>query len=68
MDDKLAKEHGLMTDKKLQEMDLRWKKTEEEGLKNTLKHFDRIHDKLFVTLSLWTLIRRLPLRQTASKN
>lgn len=23
------------------------KKTEEEGLKNVLKHFDRIHDKLF---------------------
>jgi hypothetical protein len=28
-------------------MDQRWKKTEEEGLKNLLKHFDRLHDKLF---------------------
>lgn len=25
----------------------RMEKTQEEGLKNTLKHFDRIHDKLF---------------------
>jgi hypothetical protein len=47
MDDELAKKHGWMTDKELLEMDQRWKKTEEEGLKNTLKHFDRIHDKLF---------------------
>jgi len=25
----------------------KWSRTEEEGLKNVLKHFDRIHDKLF---------------------
>ncbi|MBB5439176.1 hypothetical protein HDC92_002863 [Pedobacter sp. AK017] len=47
MDDEFAKEHGLMTDKELADMDQRWKKTEEEALKNMLKHFDRIHDKLF---------------------
>jgi len=47
MDDDFAKEHGLMTQKELDEMDQRWRKTEEEGLKNLLKHYDRIHDKLF---------------------
>ena len=47
MEDKLAKELGIMTEQEMAEMDARWKKTEEEGLKNLLKHFDRIHDKLF---------------------
>ncbi|SJZ32047.1 hypothetical protein [Sediminibacterium ginsengisoli] len=47
MDDDFAKEHGLLTEKELSDMDKRWEKQEEEGLKNTLKHFDRIHDKLF---------------------
>lgn len=47
MQDEVAKRHGWMTDKELEEMDQRIKKTEEEGLKNALKHFDRIHDKLF---------------------
>jgi len=47
MDDEFAKQHGLMTQKELDEMDQRWRKTEEEGLKNMLKHFDRLHDKLF---------------------
>jgi len=46
-DDEFAKQQGWMTEQELQEMSQRWKKTEEEGLKNTLKHFDRIHDKLF---------------------
>ncbi len=41
------REHELMTDKELSEIEQRFKKTEEEGLKNLLKHFDRIHDKLF---------------------
>ena len=45
--DELAEQQGWLTDKELDEMDKRWKKTEEEGLKNMLKHFDRIHDKLF---------------------
>ena len=47
MDDAFAKEHGLMTDAELSKMDERFRKREEEGLKNVLKHFDRIHDKLF---------------------
>lgn len=47
MDDDFAKEHGLMTEAELDEITNRFKKREEEGLKNTLKHFDRIHDKLF---------------------
>lgn len=47
MDDNFAKEHGLMTEKELDEVFQRFKKTEEEGLKNLLKHFDRLHDKLF---------------------
>jgi hypothetical protein len=37
----------LITDEELVEIDKRFKKTEEEGLKNILKYFDRIHDKLF---------------------
>lgn len=34
-------------DKNLAEIENRMNKREEEGIKNTLKHFDRIHDKLF---------------------
>jgi hypothetical protein len=34
-------------EKDLAKMDDRMNKREEEGLKNVLKHFDRIHDKLF---------------------
>lgn len=34
-------------EKNIIEIEERMKKSEEEGLKNTLKHFDRIHDKLF---------------------
>lgn len=47
MEDSVAKELGLMTEKELDEMNERFKKREEEGLKNLLKYFDRIHDKLF---------------------
>jgi hypothetical protein len=47
MDDDFYKEHGLMTPRELDEMGKRWERKEEEGLKNLLKHFDRIHDKLF---------------------
>lgn len=39
--------YGLPEDKEIEERDTRMKKTEEDGIKNTLKHFDRIHDKLF---------------------
>lgn len=31
-----------------EKIDRNFTRTEEEGLKNILKHFDRIHDKLFV--------------------
>lgn len=34
-------------DKRVEEAIANMRKTEEEGLQNTLKHFDRIHDKLF---------------------
>lgn len=34
-------------DREVQEIDERMKKREEIGLANVLKHFDRIHDKLF---------------------
>ena len=47
MDNDFEREHGLMTEKELLEIDQRLKRIEEEGLKNSLKHFDRIHDKLF---------------------
>jgi hypothetical protein len=35
------------SDKEIEEIYQRMRKTEEEGLKNILKYFDRIHDKLF---------------------
>lgn len=34
-------------DRNLEDIEKRMSKREEEGLKNILKHFDRIHDKLF---------------------
>lgn len=40
-------EHGLMSDKELDEIDANFKRTEVEGVQNILKYFDRIHDKLF---------------------
>lgn len=36
-----------MSDEELAEIDANFKKHEEEGAKNILKYFDRIHDKLF---------------------
>jgi len=38
---------GLMTDEELDNIDKNLRKTEEEGVKNILKYFDRINDKLF---------------------
>jgi hypothetical protein len=38
---------GLMSDTELEKIDIKLKRTEEDGVKNILKHFDRIHDKLF---------------------
>jgi hypothetical protein len=36
------------SDKEQERIEKNFTRTEEEGLKNVLKHFDRIHDKLFV--------------------
>jgi hypothetical protein len=36
------------SDKEQERIEKNLTRTEEEGLKNVLKHFDRIHDKLFV--------------------
>ena len=48
MEDKFDwEEHGLMTDKELDEIDENLKRSEVEGVQNILKYFDRIHDKLF---------------------
>ncbi len=41
------KEHGLMTDEELDEINENFKRTEIEGVQSILKYFDRIHDKLF---------------------
>ncbi len=38
---------GLMSDEELDQIDKNFRKTEEEGVKNILRYFDRIHDKLF---------------------
>ena len=40
-------ELGMTSDEEIKEINERLKKTEEEGIKNILKYFDRIHDKLF---------------------
>ena len=47
MGDDFARSHDLLTGKELSDMDQRYRKQEEEAHKNLLKHFDRIHDKLF---------------------
>ena len=39
--------HGMMDDKELERIYENIRKTEEDGVKNILKYFDRIHDKLF---------------------
>lgn len=46
-DDFNGEDHGLMTDKELDEIDGNFKRMEIEGVQNILKYFDRIHDKLF---------------------
>ena len=38
---------GLLTEEELKKIYSNFDKTEEDGLKNILKYFDRIHDKLF---------------------
>ncbi len=47
MKENILNEFDILTEEELSAMDDRLKKTEEEGIKNLLKHFDRLHDKLF---------------------
>lgn len=42
-----SKKRDIITDEEMAEIDASIKKTEEEGKKNIVKYFDRIHDKLF---------------------
>lgn len=35
------------SEREMEEIDARWKKMEEDGVKGILKYFDRIHDNLF---------------------
>lgn len=41
------KEQGMMSDNELDEIDENLRRAEQEGVRNILKYFDRIHDKLF---------------------
>jgi hypothetical protein len=47
MTDEECRELGIMTEKELKEMDQRWEKLEENGIADTQKYFDRMHDKVF---------------------
>ena len=53
MTDEECRELGIMTEKEMDDMDKRFERTEESGIADTQKYFDRIHDKLF---SLNTLL------------
>lgn len=43
-------------EKNMAEIETRMTKSKEEGLKNTLKHFERIHDKLFSLNSIFIAV------------
>jgi hypothetical protein len=47
MTDDECRELGIMTDAELKEMDQRWERIEENGIADTQKYFDRMHDKVF---------------------
>jgi uncharacterized membrane protein len=47
MNDETCRRLGIMTEAELDELDEQLKKTEESGLADLGKYFDRIHDKLF---------------------
>ncbi|UYQ92169.1 hypothetical protein MKQ68_18950 [Chitinophaga horti] len=47
MTDEESRELGIMTEQEQKEMDLRFERTEENGIADTQKYFDRIHDKVF---------------------
>lgn len=47
MTDEECRELGIMTDKELEEMNQRFERMEENGVADTQKYFDRMHDKVF---------------------
>lgn len=47
MTDEECRELGIMTDQELKEMDQRYERMEEQGIVDTQKYFDRMHDKVF---------------------
>ncbi|NII85674.1 hypothetical protein [Pedobacter sp. SG908] len=52
MTDEERRELGIMTETELDDMNKRLERTEESGISDTQKYFDRIHDKLFSLNSL----------------
>jgi hypothetical protein len=47
MTDEECNELGIMTEQELKEMDQRFERIEENGIADTQKYFDRMHDKVF---------------------
>lgn len=47
MTDEECRQLGIMNDQELKEMDQRWERVEENGIADTQKYFDRMHDKVF---------------------
>ncbi|MES2427106.1 MAG: hypothetical protein V4560_09035 [Bacteroidota bacterium] len=47
MTDEECRELGIMTEQELKEMNQRWERIEENGIADTQKYFDRMHDKVF---------------------
>jgi hypothetical protein len=47
MTDEECKELDIMTEHELKEMDQRFERLEENGIADTQKYFDRMHDKVF---------------------
>jgi len=41
------KAHDIMAEQDLKEMNQRWERVEENGIADTQKYFDRMHDKVF---------------------
>lgn len=52
MTDEECRKLGIMTQKEMDDMNKRLERTEESGIADTQKYFDRIHDKLFSLNSL----------------
>lgn len=43
----LVNELGITSEEEIAKRDARWEKWEKDGVRDVLKYFDRIHDKLF---------------------